>query len=186
MKRISGFIIKLFGWKLSDNPPIDKKFVVIALPHTSMMDFVWGKLVFWYAGFAPSIFIKKEMFFFPLGLLLKALGAVPINRSRSAGMVEQVIEYFNKNDEFSVCITPEGTRKLTNRLKRGFYFIARQANVPIYLSVLDYKTKTMTIGERFMTTDDIDADMEHIRNYYIKMNPTAKHPKQFSTDCVRL
>jgi 1-acyl-sn-glycerol-3-phosphate acyltransferase len=186
MKRLSGFIIKLFGWKLVDNPPTDKKFVVIALPHTSMMDFVWGKLVFWYAGFVPAIFIKKEMFFFPLGLLLRALGAVPINRSRSAGMVEQVIEYFNKNDEFSVCITPEGTRQLTNRLKRGFYFIARQANVPIYLSVLDYKTKSMIIAERFMTTDDIDADMEHIRNYYIQKNPTARHPKQFSTDCVRL
>lgn len=186
MRRLSGFILKLFGWKLMDNAPTDKKFVIIAMPHTSMMDFVWGKLVFTYAGFSPSIFIKKEMFFFPVGLLLKALGAVPINRSRSAGMVEQVIAYFNKNDKFCVCITPEGTRKLTNKLKRGFYFIAKQANVPIYLSVLDYKTKHAIIGERFVPTDDIDADFEHIRQYYVEMNPTARRPKQFSTDCIRI
>ena len=186
MTRLSGFILRLFGWKLIDNAPTDKKFVIIALPHTSMMDFVWGKLVFSSAGFSPKIFIKKEMFFFPVGLLLKALGAVPINRSRSAGMVEQVIAYFNKNDEFCVCITPEGTRKLTNKLKRGFYFIAKQANVPIYLSVLDYKTKHAIIGERFVPTDDIEADFEHIHKYYAKMNPTARRPKQFSTDCIRI
>ena len=186
MRRFSGFILRLFGWKLIDHAPTDKKFVVIALPHTSMMDFVWGKLVFTYAGFSPKIFIKKEMFFFPVGLLLKALGAVPINRSRSTGMVEQVIAYFNKNDEFCVCITPEGTRKLTNKLKRGFYFIAKQANVPIYLSVLDYKTKHAIIGERFVPTDDINADFEHIHQYYVEKNPTARCPKQFSTDCIRI
>ena len=184
--KFSRFILKLFGWRIIDKAPTDKKFVVIALPHTSMMDFVWGKLIFAASGFSPKIFIKKEMFFFPVGLLLKALGAVPINRSRSTGMVEQVIAYFNKHDEFCVCITPEGTRKLTNKLKRGFYFIAKQANVPIYLSVLDYGTKHAIIGERFVPTGDIEADMEHIHQYYVAHNPTAKHPKQFTTDCVRL
>ncbi|MBQ4231084.1 MAG: 1-acyl-sn-glycerol-3-phosphate acyltransferase, partial [Salinivirgaceae bacterium] len=96
--KFSRFILKLFGWRIIDKAPADKKFVVIALPHTSMMDFVWGKLIFAASGFSPKIFIKKEMFFFPVGLLLKALGAVPINRSRSTGMVEQVIAYFNKHD----------------------------------------------------------------------------------------
>jgi len=151
-----------------------------------MWDFVWGKFTFASVGEHPSIFIKKEMFFFPMGLLLKALGAKPINRSHSAGVVEQAIEYFNKNDKFSVCITPEGTRNRTKKLKRGFYFIAKQANVPIYLGFLNYSDKTVGFGERFMPTGNVEADMAYIHEYYVNLNPIAKHADQFTLDCIRL
>lgn len=186
MRRISGFIIKLFGWKFIGEIPKDKKYVIVSIPHSSMWDFVWGKLTFIHAGIKPAVFIKKELFFFPLGLLLRSLGAIPINRSKSTGMVEQVIEYFDKNDKFCVCITPEGTRKRTTKLKRGFYFIAKQANVPLYLGVLSYKEKTLFIGERYMLTGDQEADMAYIHDYYVRKNPTAKHPDQFSLDSIRL
>ncbi len=185
-QKICGALLKLGGWTVVGNYPTDKKYVVISLPHTSMWDFVWGKFTFTSANEHPAIFIKKEMFFFPMGLLLKALGARPINRSHSTGMIEQILEYFSKNEKFSVCITPEGTRKRTNKLKRGFYFIARQANVPIYLGFLNYGNKTVSFGERFIPTGDIDADMTYIHNYYVNINPTAKHADQFSVDCVRL
>ncbi|MBR5167024.1 MAG: 1-acyl-sn-glycerol-3-phosphate acyltransferase [Salinivirgaceae bacterium] len=186
MKRFNARILKLFGWTVVGDFPTDKKYVVISLPHTSMWDFVWGKITFASAGERPVVFIKKEMFFFPLGLLLKALGARPINRSHSAGMVEQVLEYFNKNERFSVCITPEGTRKRTNKLKRGFYFIAKQANVPVYLGFLSYKDKTVGFGERYMLSGDIEKDMAYIHEYYVKLNPAAKHPENFSLDSIRL
>ena len=58
--------------------------------------------------------------------------------------------------------------------------------MPIFLSVPDYKNKTGLIGERFMPTGDIVADMEYIHQYYVAHNPTARHPKQFTTDCVRV
>ncbi len=186
MKKISGFIIKLFGWNFVGEIPKDKKYVIVSIPHTSMWDFIWGKLTFWHAGIKPVVFIKKELFFFPLGPLLTALGAKPINRSRSTGMVEQVIDYFNQNDEFCICITPEGTRKLAPKLKRGFYFIATQANVPLYLGILDYKEKKLYIGERYMPTGDIENDMSYIHEYYVRKNPTGKHPEQFSTDSIRI
>lgn len=186
MKKISGFIIKLFGWKFIGEVPKDKKYVIVSIPHTSMWDFVWGKLTFWYAGIKPVVFIKKELFFFPLGNLLRALGALPINRSRSTGMVEQIIDYYNKNEHFCICITPEGTRSLAPKLKRGFYFIAKQANVPLYLGVLDYKSKTLFIGERYEICGDMNKDMEYIKNYYTEKNPTAKHVNKFSLNSIRL
>ncbi len=185
MKNISRFIIKLFGWKLIGELPKDNKYVIISMPHTSMWDFIWGKFTFWGIGLTPAVFIKKELFFFPLGLLLKALGALPIDRTKSTGMVGQVIEHFNKNEKFSVCITPEGTRKRAPKLKRGFYFIAKQANVPIFFGVLDYKKKILMFGDRFMPTGDIEADMASIREYYTRLNPTGKHPEQFSLDSIQ-
>lgn len=180
---ISLLLLKLSGWKYIGETPVDKKFVVISVPHTSMWDFVWGKFAFSVKGVNPVIFIKKESFFFPLGILLRMLGARPVNRGRGAvGLVEQVIHYFETNDTFQVCITPEGTREKVSKWKRGFYFIAKKANVPIYLGLVDYKHKILTIGERFMPTDDINADMLYIKAYYKKHNPQAKHPEKFTFD----
>jgi 1-acyl-sn-glycerol-3-phosphate acyltransferase len=177
------FFMRLGGWKYVGNIPSEKKYIVISVPHTSMWDFVWGKFAFGSKNVHPVIFIKKESFFFPLNILLKWLGAKPVNRGVGAsGLIEQVIKHFKENDEFVVCITPEGTREKVKRWKKGFYFIAQRANVPIYLGIIDYKNKIMTIGKRFDISDDYDKDMEKIKEYYIKHNPQAKYPEQFNWD----
>lgn len=180
---ISVLIMRLFGWRYEGEAPKEKKYVVISVPHTSKLDFVWGKFAFSSKGVKPIIFIKKEAFKFPLGILLKWLGAKPVNRGRGAiGLVEQIIHHFNKNDEFIVCITPEGTRDLRKKWKRGFYFIAQQAKVPIYLGYVDYNKKVCSIGQRFEPTGDINTDMKQIRDYYIELNPQPKHSEKFTFD----
>ncbi len=184
VKAIARFVLWCTGWHYDGNPPDDKKFVVISAPHTSMMDFVLGWLHFRSVGVKPVIFIKKELFKFPLGILLKGLGAKPVNRGRGAvGLVEQVLHHFEQNDAFIVTITPEGTRELTTRWKRGFYFIAEKAKVPIYLGRIDYKSKIATIGNtKLYPSGDIEKDLAIIRDYYKKMNPQPKHPEKFTFD----
>ncbi len=180
MKYVCKFILWLFGWQYVGTAPDEKKYVVISVPHTSMMDFVWGKIAFCSQGVSPIIFIKKESFFFPMGLLLRALGARPVNRGRgAAGLVEQILEYMDSQEVCQVCITPEGTRQKVNKWKRGFYFIAQKSNVPIYLGFVDYKRKRLTIGERFMPTGDIEKDMAYIQSYYVRQNAVAKYPEKF-------
>lgn len=178
---IYNMLMRLGGWRYIGAVPKEKKYVIISVPHTSMWDFVWGKFAFGSKKVNPAIFIKKESFFFPLGGLLRALNAKPVNRGAgAAGLVDQVLEHFEKNDSFSVCITPEGTREKVKRWKKGFYFIAEKANIPIYLGIIDYKRKVMTIGERFNPTGDYTKDMEYIRSYYIKHDPHPKHKEKFN------
>jgi 1-acyl-sn-glycerol-3-phosphate acyltransferase len=180
---ISFLLLKLCGWKYVGDEPVDKRYVVISAPHTSGWDFVWGKLTFGLKKVNPVVFIKKESFFFPVGIILRWLGARPVNRGRGAvGLVDQILQYFEKNDEFAVCITPEGTREKVSKWKRGFYFIAQKANVPIYLGYIDYKRKELTMGERFMPTDNIEEDMTYICNYYKKHDPGAKYHEKFTFD----
>jgi len=175
--------MQLFGWRFKGDVPTDKKYVVISVPHTSKIDFVWGEFAFSSKGVKPIIFIKKEAFKFPLGILLRRLGAKPVNRDRGAiGLVDQRIHYFNTNDEFIVCITPEGTREFRKKWKRGFYFIAQKAKIPIYLGYVDYNKKVCSIGERFDPTGDINADMESIRNHYKNLKPKPKHAEKFTFD----
>lgn len=178
MKKLANFIMWLGGWKLiGEFEPEMKKCVFIEAPHTTMWDFVWGRCGLWKLGVNAHFFIKKEMFSFPLGGVLKALGGVPIDRGKSTNMVDQIVDMFNNSDDFSVIITPEGTRKYTENWKKGFYYIATKANVPIYLAWLDYEKKQGSGGKIFYPTGDYTKDLAEIQEFY--KDKVAKYPEKF-------
>ena len=143
MVTISKLILRIFGWHTSGSlPPGIKKAVMIVAPHTSYWDFVIGKLTYWSSRTQIRILIKKESFRFPLGILLRWLGAIPVDRGKkNNNMVEQVIRVFSEHETLVVVITPEGTRSLVRQWKKGFYLIAMGAQVPIALAFIDYKNK---------------------------------------------
>ena len=178
-RQIASFLLWLGGWKLIGKPePQMQKCIFIEAPHTSNWDFVWGCLGLWKLKVKPNFLIKKEMFVFPLGGILKALGGMPVDRGKSSNMVDQVVEMFNQKDRFSLVITPEGTRKLTPHWKKGFYYIATKANVPIYLAYLNYDKKEGGAGKIFYPTGDYEKDMMEIEEFY--KDKIAKFPENFN------
>lgn len=135
-------------------------------PHTSQTDFVMGKMFSSTKRIRTHFLIKKESFWFPLGIILKLLGGIPVDRSNNKNLARQLVERFNKSDELVLVITPEGTRKIVKRWKRGFHHIARAANIPIVFAYVDYKTRKMGIGDTLYPTDDYQADLEIIKDFY--------------------
>jgi 1-acyl-sn-glycerol-3-phosphate acyltransferase len=180
MKRFSGFIFWLFGWKIRGKIPDDiKKSVMIVAPHTSNWDFIIGRLACWKLGIPSTFLIKKEFFFFPMGYLLKALGAAPVDRSKGASAVSQTIDIINRNDFITITITPEGTRKYTENWKKGFYIIAEKAAVPIVLGFINYRDKTGGVGGIIYPTGNFDEDFAKILDFY-KRNSYPKNPELFN------
>lgn len=164
MKGFSKFILKLFGWNINQNTPDGVAKAVIAVgPHTSNWDFIIGRLAFSSYGIKPNILIKKELFFFPLGPLLKAIGGVPVDRKTNNRFTDQAIDIFNNNDHVYMVFTPEGTRSYNPNWKKGFYYIAKKANVPIYICYIDYANKTGGFYELFQPTGDRDKDISYIK-----------------------
>jgi 1-acyl-sn-glycerol-3-phosphate acyltransferase len=176
---ISKWIFKLWGWKIAGGIPEDiKKCVVIVAPHTSMWDFVVGRLAYFILRVKVKILIKKEMFVFPFCSLLKWIGGIPVDRSRSTNMIDYVAGLYKKHDSLYITITPEGTRKLSPRWKKGFYYIALKAKVPIALGVLDYKLKEIGIGKIFTPSGNFDEDFKMIEDTF--RGRVAKHPERFN------
>jgi 1-acyl-sn-glycerol-3-phosphate acyltransferase len=177
---LSAFILKLLGWHTDGSLPDGiRKAVVIAAPHTSMWDFVIGRLTFWAIRVNIRFLIKEESFVFPLGLLLKWIGGMPVARGKyKSNLIIQVTELFNKTDDLIVVITPEGTRKKVEQWKKGFYMIAMAAKVPIALGFIDYGKKTGGVGPIFYPTGDFEKDIITIQRFY--RNMTAKHPERFN------
>lgn len=169
MRRFSKWLLKVCGWKMDYNvPPGVERSILVSAPHTSNWDFVWGRLTMWSYGVDVKLVIKKEAFFFPVGLLLKKVGGIPVNRKGGPkNVTENIAKLFKENEKLCVMFTPEGTRSYSPNWKRGFYYIAEKANVPIYLGYLDYEKKTGGIRfEPFYPTGDVDKDIEEIKNYY--------------------
>jgi 1-acyl-sn-glycerol-3-phosphate acyltransferase len=122
--------------------------------------------------------MKKDWFFWPLGPIFRWMGGIPVERSKRTSLVDQIIKIAKERKTFHLAITPEGTRKANPEWKRGFYYIAKGANIPILLAGIDFATKTITIDKEFHPTDDIEKDMREIKRYF--KDCKGKIPENFS------
>ncbi len=177
-KLLSKLIFKVAGWRLEGNlTPENRRCVMVAAPHTSNWDFIYARAAFYLMDAPIRFTIKKEFMRFPFGGLLKAMGALPVDRSKNTKMVDAMIKIIKETPgDMCVMVTPEGTRKYQPRWRRGFYYVAEGAGVPIVLGYLDYAKKEAGIGPTIYPSGDIEADMEKILAFY--RTKTAKFPEQ--------
>ena len=173
-------LLKILGWKLVDNVPADvKKCVITVAPHTSMDDFILGRFAYWAVGRPVKFMIKKEFFKYPiLKWILLKLGGVPVDRSRNNNAVNSMSALFKQSDELNIVIAPEGTRKLVHQWKKGFYYIAVKAEVPIVLGFLDYKKKELGFGPTLYPTGNYEEDWKIMERFYKGI--TAKYPEKYN------
>ncbi|MDE6085973.1 MAG: 1-acyl-sn-glycerol-3-phosphate acyltransferase [Muribaculaceae bacterium] len=178
---ISSILLKLAGWRLHITTPDFPRSIICVAPHTSNWDFIIGKLAYSAVNRKAGFLMKSSWFFFPLGYIFKAIGGIPVYRKVKHGsLVEQLIAKFRGSERLNIAITPEGTRKKTTHWHTGFLRIAYEANVPIQLGVLDYKTKTVDISEVFISTGDTERDLKLIKKFYTPYE--GKYPDKFTTE----
>lgn len=176
MRKIAFWLLKMMGWKVDERTPEGiKKCVIVVGPHTSNWDFIIGKLAFIHYGVNAKFLIKKELFFPPLGWILKAMGGVPVDRKKKNNLTQTAVDYFNNNEYMYLVFTPEGTRSYNPNWKKGFYYIAQKANVPIYIAYMDFEKKIGGFHSHFIPTGDVDKDIEYIKS--IMRQYKGKHPE---------
>lgn len=169
--------VAALGWKIEGEAPRDAKCVVIAAPHTSNWDGFYMLAIAWAMGMRINWMGKHTLFTGLRGPILKALGGVPVDRRASNDVVEQMVDRFREADTLVLAIPPEGTRKRAKHWKSGFYWIAKGAQVPIYMSFLDYERKVGGVGPAFVPGEDLEADVARLRAFYEDMK--GKHPEKF-------
>jgi len=164
------FIFNLIGWKvIGEKPSGIKKFIIVVAPHTSNFDFLLGVAARAISRLRSAYLAKKELFSIPLiGWVFKALGGIPVDRSKKTNLVDQVVEYIQASDpdkELAVTVAPEGTRSYVEKWKTGFWHIAKNANIPIVMVGFDYGRKVVEFKEPFYA-DDKEQDIEKMKAYY--------------------
>jgi 1-acyl-sn-glycerol-3-phosphate acyltransferase len=175
LQRIARSILRICGWETVGEVPALDKVVFVAAPHTSNWDGVW-LLVYKVAVNVDIRFLAKHtLFWWPLGTLLRALGAMPLDRSGAHDTVQHLIDTFATQDRLFLALAPEGTRSWKPYWKTGFYQIAKSANVPIVLAFIDYKNKKLGVGITLPDGQTMDQDLQMIRKFYAPF--TAARPE---------
>ncbi len=184
LRLFARFYFWVSGWKIEKMPPPDlKKCVLLAAPHTSNFDFVYGRFGATILGMKTRFLIKKEAFSGPMGWLVSKAGGIPVDRGKNNRLVEQIADLFNKNDSFYLMVTPEGTRKLVKKWKKGFYAIAMEANVPIGCVYLDYRNRKVGYGLTVYPSGDYEKDLKTIQDFYTS-TAHARHPDRFNLSAM--
>lgn len=176
MRTLSIFLLRLRGWRIDGNFPDLPKYVLIAAPHTSNWDFPLTLGVCFALRAKLYWMGKHTLFWGPLGPLMRWLGGIPVLRSRSNSLVQQMVAVYQRSDKLVVAIPPEGTRQRVKEWKTGFYHIACGAQVPVVLAYMDYARKVCGFGPVFYPTGDIALDMAQIQAFY--QDKVGKYPDQ--------
>lgn len=180
MKTISESILGLLGWKITGEFPDIKKSITIFAPHTAHIDAIYGKLGFSGLGVKYVFLSKKELFVFPMNLVMRKFGSIPVRGVKGQNAIFQVVDLLNSKDELHVVISPEGWIKRVEKWNKGFYYMASKANVPIVVGYLDHKKKEMGVKGVIYDITDYKSVIEQINEMY--KDVTGKCPEQFSLD----
>jgi 1-acyl-sn-glycerol-3-phosphate acyltransferase len=180
LKAFSVGFLRLTGWRVEGQLPDEaRKSVLIAAPHTSNWDLPYTLMVAFALNLRVQWMGKSGIFRFPFGGLMRWLGGIPVDRSRSTNLVAASIDSIrNAVGPLQLIVPPEGTRSKTRYWKTGFYHIAVGAGVPIVMAYLDYRRKVGGLGSIFKTTGDVERDMAAIKAFYATI--VGKNPTQFA------
>ncbi len=171
---------KWMGWKAVVKVPDFDKCILCVAPHTSNWDFIIAELFYGAIGRKARFLMKKEWFIFPLNLILRPIGGIPVYRGCKTSLVDQIIEQVEQNDQFRLAITPEATRKHNPEWKHGFYYMALGAHIPIVLYAIDYTSKTIYGEKVIYPSGNVDQDINEIKRYYLQFKDKGKHPEKFT------
>lgn len=165
--KLSYWILRLLGWRIEGEvSPTLKKYVMIAGPHTSWWDFPLGLLVRSAKRLKIKYLGKHTLFKPPFGFFFHWTGGIPINRTSRHQSVESLIEVFNQHDQMAIVIAPEGTRKKVDKLKSGFYYIAKGIGVPVVIVTFDFGNRLVTFSPPMELSEQKEEDLAKIWNHF--------------------
>ena len=179
VQRIMIALLRLTGWRFAgaDFPDVPRMVLIVA-PHTSNWDFPLGVMAMFALRIRGTYLGKHTLFRFPLGILMRYLGGIAVDRGSSQDVVGQTVAIAQGMDRAIIVLSPEGTRKLAPKWKTGFYRIAQQGGMPIFPVAFDFARKEIRFFPLFHPTGDLDADLDALRaNFTPQM---ARYPAQYA------
>lgn len=180
-RSVARLALRLSRWKTVGTVP--QRGVLVGAPHTSNWDWVLTMLLAWDNSIQIKLLVKQEFFVGPLAPILRATGAVALDRANPGGTIRDLLAEAEGDEPFVLGLAAEGTRGRGEYWKSGFYRIAQQSGLPITLAFLDGPSRTVGWGPTFGPTGDVRADMDLIRDFYA--DKTGLRPEGFTPPRLR-
>jgi 1-acyl-sn-glycerol-3-phosphate acyltransferase len=163
-RNLARLVLRLTRWRTEGTVP--RKGILVGAPHTSNWDWIITMLLAWDSSVQIRLLVKHDFFKGPLGPVMRATGAVELDRANPGATIRELLAESESDEAFLLGIAAEGTRSKGEYWKSGFYRISQQTGIPITLAYLDAPSRTVGWGPTFSPTGDVVADMDRIRAFY--------------------
>jgi 1-acyl-sn-glycerol-3-phosphate acyltransferase len=162
-RALAGGVLRLARWRIEGEVPDEPKLVLVGAPHTTNLDFVLTKLVAGALGVRLSWVGKKSLFPGPVARIARGLGGIPVDRASSEGFVAEMAAELRRRERFYLALMPAGSRSTPDSWRSGFWYIARDAGVPMLLVAFDWGRRTIRLGPLLHARPDASYDEEVAR-----------------------
>ena len=174
-------LLRWAGWQIHFDGFPAMQGVLVGYPHTSNWDFILMVMVKWATGLQVQFLAKDSLFRFPVfSPWLRRLGGLAVDRSAPNGVVGQLVDLIREQQRqqnfFWIGVAPEGTRRLTEGWKSGFYQVALQTGVPLSLLRIDWGAKTVDMSQSLTLTGQLDLDYARMAQAFAGVQ--GFHPHQ--------
>ena len=179
------FLLNKHNWSIVGEIPNMKKMILIGAPHTAYRDAWFGLLAVLALDLKVKFFGAKWVFSrlpspitfsrnldhlgmpWPLGWLQKymlvRLGGIPVHREENKGMIESVKDILKRLDSFILLLAPEGGIERVENFRSGFYYLAKNLDVPYVPIAFDYKNRQFKIYPFKKVSDSFEKDNQEIK-----------------------
>ena len=180
---IHKILLYLMGFKIDINKlnQLPSKVILIST-HTSVYDFFIG--IFLYYGYLHHkydnyILMKKyfEKYTNPFFYVIdKKLRLIKVEKEKN-GLINKILDQVKYKDNYLIYLSPEGTRSYIERLRTGYWVIAKELNLDVCFVGVDFYNKSITF-----------EDCRKVENYWddeeLKFKKSAsKYPPLFPENC---
>ena len=174
--------LRSFRWKVEGKIPSvqgNENLIIIAGPHTSNWDGVFGFAAILGLDAKISFFGKHSLFDQPiLGRFLNYMGGIPVDKSKPGrGLTDVAIENMKKLNGSLIAMSPEGTRAKTEKMRSGFLRIAKAVEGQIFLGAFDFDKKRIVLDKLYNPSGNNEQDLQWVRDYFMQYK--AKHPENY-------
>ena len=174
-KYLARTILYVTGWKvdLSEYKQTDRQ--IILVPHSSYWDFVLGKVT-QYAYDIPAVIPMWNGHFRGIkGVIVKLLGCIPVENTKSVGNVKMLSDYLERQNKFNLFLCPEGTTSYIQDLRSGFFYIAQNTGADYVVGTIDYVDHNIKFSAPFRSSNNLDRDKEVIIEMFKEGKPKYPH-----------
>jgi 1-acyl-sn-glycerol-3-phosphate acyltransferase len=176
------FLLKIIGFNVNiDIKNLPSKVIFIS-SHTSIYDFFIGMIIYYgylHKKYKLYCLMKKlfESMVSPFLLLIdNKVNIISVDKTKN-GLTTKIIDTLKTKDNYLIFIAPEGTRKLNQNLRKGYWIIAKELNIDVVYVGIDFHKKYIQLEKNRKVDENWNIEQDNFIQEAIKYTPL--YPEKF-------
>lgn len=176
------FLLKIMGFNVNiDIKNLPSKVIFIS-SHTSIYDFFIGMIIYYgylHKKYKLYCLMKKlfESMVSPFLIFIdNKVNIISVDKTKN-GLTTKIIDTLKIKDNYLIFIAPEGTRKLNQILRKGYWIIAKELNIDVVYVGIDFHKKYIQLEKNRKVNDNWNVEQDNFIQEAIKYTPL--YPEKF-------